>query len=217
MKNLDLLELRGQLDVIDAQLVRLFEERMGICADVAEYKMEVGKAVYDGERERQKLDTVGGMAHSEFNSQAVRELFSQLMTVSRKRQYQLMALHGKGMNLGFKEIDSIKKTGARVVYQGVEGSYGHGAALQFFGDEASLYHVPGMEDAMVEVEKGRADYAVLPIENSSAGAVSDNYDLLVKHNNYIVAETQLAVKHALLGLPGARLETWSAFTPIPRR
>ena len=50
MKNLDLLELRGQLDVIDAQLVRLFEERMGICADVAEYKMEVGKAVYDGER-----------------------------------------------------------------------------------------------------------------------------------------------------------------------
>ena len=206
MKNLDLLELRGQLDVIDAQLVRLFEERMGICADVAEYKMEVGKAVYDGERERQKLDTVGGMAHSEFNSQAVRELFSQLMTVSRKRQYQLMALHGKGMDLGFKEIDSIQTAGARVVYQGVEGSYGHGAALQFFGDEASLYHVPGMEDAMVEVEEGRADYAVLPIENSSAGAVSDNYDLLVKHNNYILAETQLAVQHALLGLPGAKLE-----------
>ena len=52
----------------------------------------------------------------------------------------------------------------------------------------------------------RQDYAVLPIENSSAGAVSDNYDLLVKHNNYIVAETQLAVQHALLGLPGAKLE-----------
>ena len=59
---------------------------------------------------------------------------------------------------------------------------------------------------MVEVEEGRADYAVLPIENSSAGAVSDNYDLLVKHNVYIVAETQLPVNHALLGLPGASLE-----------
>ena len=58
---------------------------------------------------------------------------------------------------------------------------------------------------MVEVEEGRADYAVLPIENSSAGAVSNNYDLLIKHSNYIVAETQLAVTHALLGLPDAQL------------
>ena len=206
MKNLDLGELRGQLDEIDAQLVSLFEQRMKICADVAEYKIETGKAVYDGERERQKLETVGSLAHGDFNSQAVRELFSQLMTVSRKRQYQLMALHGKGIDTGFQVIDSIKKDGARVVYQGVEGSYGHGAALQFFGREADLYHVPGMEDVLVEVEEGRADYGLLPIENSSAGAVSDNYDLLVKHNNYIVAETQLPVRHALLGLPEAKLE-----------
>ena len=59
---------------------------------------------------------------------------------------------------------------------------------------------------MLEVEEGRADFAVLPIENSSAGAVSDNYDLLVKHNVYIVGETELPVNHALLGLPGATLE-----------
>ncbi|MCD7909445.1 MAG: bifunctional chorismate mutase/prephenate dehydratase [Clostridium sp.] len=206
MKNLDLGELRGQLDEIDAQLVSLFEQRMKICADVAEYKIETGKAVYDGERERQKLETVSSLAHGDFNSQAVRELFSQLMTVSRKRQYQMMALHGKGIDTGFQVIDSIKKDGARVVYQGVEGSYGHGAALQFFGREADLYHVPGMEDVLVEVEQGRADYGLLPIENSSAGAVSDNYDLLVKHNNYIVAKTQLPVRHALLGLPEAKLE-----------
>lgn len=206
MKNLDLGELRGQLDEIDGQLVRLFEQRMKICADVAEYKIETGKAVYDGERERQKLEAVGAMAHGDFNSQAVRELFSQLMTVSRKRQYQLLARHGKGIDTGFQVIETIRTSGARVAYQGVEGSYGHGAALQFFGREASLYHVTAMEDVMAEVEEGRADYGVLPIENSSAGAVSDNYDLLVKHNNYIVAETQLAVRHALLGLPEARLE-----------
>ena len=58
---------------------------------------------------------------------------------------------------------------------------------------------------MVEVEEGRADYAVLPIENSSAGAVSGNYDNLVMHNLYIVAETQVSVNHALLGLKGAVL------------
>lgn len=153
MKNLDLGELRGQLDEIDGQLVRLFEQRMKICADVAEYKIETGKAVYDGERERQKLEAVGAMAHGDFNSQAVRELFSQLMTVSRKRQYQLLARHGKGIDTGFQVIEAIQTSGARVAYQGVEGSYGHGAALQFFGREASLYHVTAMEDVMAEVRK----------------------------------------------------------------
>ena len=92
-----------------------------------------------------------------------------------------------------------------MAYQGVEGSYGHGAALQYFGDEGILYHVPAMEGAMVEVEEGRADFGVLSIENSSAGAVSNNYDLLVRHNVYIVAEIQIPVRHALLGLPKAVL------------
>lgn len=207
MKNLDLQEIRGQLDEIDGQLVRLFEQRMQLCSDVAEFKMETGKAVYDGEREKQKLEAVGAMAHSDFNRQAVRELFTQLMTVSRKRQYQLMAQKGMGLGLEnrFTMVDGLQTKGARVAYQGVEGSYGHGAALQFFGGDADLYHVQGMEDVMAEVEAGRADFGVLPIENSSAGAVSDNYDLLVKHNVYIVAETHLAVRHALLGLPQAEL------------
>ncbi len=205
MKNLDLQEIRGQLDEIDGQLVRLFEQRMQLCSNVAELKMETGKAVYDGERERQKLEAVGAMAHGDFNRQAVRELFTQLMTVSRKRQYQLMARKDMGLRNEFTMVDSLDISGARVAYQGVEGSYGHGAALQFFGRDADLYHVQGMEDVMAEVEEGRADFGVLPIENSSAGAVSDNFDLLVKHNIYIVAETHLAVRHALLGLPQAEL------------
>ena len=207
MKNLDLQEIRGRLDEIDGELVRLFEQRMQLCSDVAEFKMETGKAVYDGEREKQKLEAVGAMAHSDFNRQAVKELFTQLMTVSRKRQYQLMAQRGMGLGPEnrFTMVDGLKLEGARVAYQGVEGSYGHGAALQFFGADAGLYHVQGMEDVMAEVEEGRADFGVLPIENSSAGAVSDNYDLLVKHNIYIVAETHLAVRHALLGLPQAEL------------
>lgn len=205
MKNLDLLEIRGQLDEIDEQLVRLFEQRMQLCSDVAEYKIETGKAVYDGQREQQKLEAVRAMTHSDFNRQAVSELFSQLMTVSRKRQYQLLAQHGIGLENGFTRVDALKTEGAHIVYQGVEGSYGHGAALQFFGGKADLYRVQGMEDVLAEVEEGRADFGVLPIENSTAGAVSDNYDLLMKHNVYIVAETHLAVRHALLGLPQAEL------------
>ena len=206
MENLDLKEIRNKLDEIDTQLVELFEKRMALCSDVAEFKIQTGKKVYDGEREHQKLEAVTAMADTDFNKKGVYELFSQIMTISRKLQYGLLIRHGQVLETGFTKVDSLKKEGARIAYQGVEGSYGHGAALQYFDQDADVYHVKSMEDAMVEVEEGRADFAVLPIENSSAGAVSDNYDLLVKHNVYIVGETELPVTHALLGLPNAALE-----------
>ena len=196
MENLDLQEIRGQLDEIDTRLVELFEKRMELCGQVAEFKIGTGKAVYDGQREKQKLAAVAAMAHSEFNRKGVHELFSQIMTISRRLQYRLLAEHGKGGDTGFTMVDELKREGARIVYQGVEGAYSHRAALQYFGEDADVYHVPVFEDAMIEVEEGRADYGVLPIENSLAGAVIDNYDNLLKHDIYIVAETKVAVDHA---------------------
>src|SRR5699024_11890345 len=62
------------------------------------------------------------------------------------------------------------------------------------------------DDAMQEVSSGRADYAVLPIENSSAGMVGDVCDLLVKYDNTIVDECYLKVEHALMGLQDASIE-----------
>lgn len=203
MNTLNLQEIRGQLDEIDSQIVELFSERMRLSCDVAEYKIGCGKPVYDGERERQKLEAVAALAGDGFGRQAVQELFTQIMAISRRRQYKLLAEHGLSYDTGFQAVEALPGGHVRVVYQGVEGAYSHGAALQYFGDEAHTYHVRSWEDAMKEVEEGRADYAVLPIENSSAGAVSDNYDLLIKYHNYIVAETFLSVSHALLGLPQA--------------
>ena len=202
---MDLLECRNKLDVIDKQIVKLFEERMDICGKVAETKIASGKAVYDAEREKQKLDAVSAMADSEFNQVAVRELFSQMMSISRKYQYSILAEHGRAMKLGFERLDQLPMEGVRVVHQGVEGAYSHAAAIQYFGEKAEIYHVARFEDAMKEVQLGNADYAVMPIENSSAGAVIDMYDLLTRYDNYIVAETFLSVNHALLGVPGAKL------------
>ena len=203
---MDLLEMRGRLDVLDAQLVKLLEERLEICGEVASYKIETGKAVFDKEREEQKIASVREMAHGSFHEQAAEELFAQIMTISRRLQYQILEQHGKKVETGFSMIEGLKKEGVRVVYQGVEGAYSHEAALRYFGEDADAYHVRTWEDAMRDVETGKADYAVIPIENSSAGAVSDNYDLLIKHQNVIVAEIFLPVNHALLGLPGASLE-----------
>lgn len=206
MKKLDLLEIRGQLDSIDREIVELFEKRMRLSGEVAEFKIETGKPVYDKERETQKIDSVTGMVEDAFMKQAVSELFTQMMTISRHYQYKLMAEHGLKGEDTFQPVKSIPTDGVRVVYQGVEGAYSHAATLQYFGTDINCYHVVTFEDAMKEVESGRADYAVLPIENSSAGAVIDNYDLLMKYNNYIVAETFLTVDHALLGLQDSRPE-----------
>ena len=104
------------------------------------------------------------------------------------------------------EVEGLPAKGARIVYQGVEGAYSHGAALQYFGEEADVYHVEHFGDAMEEVQAGRADFAVLPIENSSAGAVVDLYDILTRYSNSIVAETFLPVNHALLGTAEAEEE-----------
>ena len=202
---MELQEIRSGLDVIDRQIAELFEKRMELCAQAAQVKAGAGKSVYDGDREKETLEAVSSMAADGFARRDLEELFSQLMTMSRRMQYRILADERRTGNFGFCAIEELKKKGARVAYQGVEGSYGHGAALQYFGDQAELYHVPAMEDAMVEVEEGRADFGVLPIENSSAGAVSNNYDLLVRHDVYIVAEIQLPVHHALLALPGAGL------------
>lgn len=202
---MDLLECREELDKIDREIVELFERRMEVCGCVAESKISSGKAVYDGEREKQKLDAVSGMAHGEFNQIAVKELFSQMMAISRRYQYRLLAEHGKGADLGFKKLKELPTEGARIVYQGVEGAYSHAATLRFFGDQADIYHVERWEDAMEEVQDGRADFAVVPIENSSAGAVTDMYDLLTRYHNYIVAEVFLPANHALLGTQDAEL------------
>ncbi len=203
---LDLQEIRKKLDGIDKEIVSLYEKRMDLCRQVAEFKIGTGKPVYDGEREKQKLEAVKSMVQDEDNRQGAEELFSQLMTISRRLQYRLLAENGKSPDTGFCPVEEIRTAGARIVYQGVEGAYSHEAAMKYFGQEADLFHVNTWEEAMKAVEGGTADYAVLPIENSSAGAVSDNYDLLIKYHNYIVAEVMLPVSHALLGVPGSSVE-----------
>ena len=202
---MDLKECRSRLDEIDRQIVELFEQRMQVCKDVAVYKINTGKEVYDGEREQQKLLAVEQQVQGEFNRTAVRELFSQMMTISRRYQYRLLTEKSGLTKFEFEQVESLNTQQVRVVYQGLEGAYGHMAALGFFGQNADVYHVPLFQDAMHAVEQGDADYAVLPIENSSAGAVIDNYDLLIRYQNYIVAEIFIPVNHALLARPEAAL------------
>lgn len=202
---MDLLKLREQLDEIDEQIVSLYEKRMEVCKDVAEYKIETGKKVFDKAREEEKLQKVKSLTHNEFNSHGVEELFEQIMSMSRKMQYQLLSERGSLNKLPFIKVDTLETAHARVVFQGAEGAYSQMALHQYFGDNVDSFHVDTFRDAMIAIDEGSADFAVLPIENSTAGIVSEIYDLLVEFENYIVGEQIIKIEHCLMGVPGAQL------------
>lgn len=201
----ELAELREQLDQIDDKIAELYEKRMEVCAQVGEYKIKAGKKVFDRQREKEKLADVASKVKGEFNRKGIQELYQQLMSMSRKLQYQQLVSAGALGRLPFIPVDSLDKENARVVFQGTEGAYSQAAMQQFFGPDVNSFHVRTFREAMEAIEEGSADYAVLPIENSSAGPVNEMYDLLDEFENYIVAETILPVVHTLSGLPGAKL------------
>lgn len=203
---MDLMEIRGKLDTIDRQIVELYEQRMDLCADVAAYKIETGKRVFDKEREQQKLKAVSELTSNDFNAQGVKELFEQIMSISRKLQYQLIAENAKSGKLAFIEMDKIEKKKCRVVFQGAEGAYSQAAMVKYFGEDVQSFHVDTFRDAMLAIDEGSADFAVLPIENSSAGIVSEIYDLLVEFENFIVGEQIIKIEHCLLAKPGTKIE-----------
>lgn len=201
----DLGELRGRIDEIDEQIVRLYEERMDVCRGVAEYKIANGKKVFDRAREEEKISKVKLLTHTDFTRQGIEELFEQIMSMSRKMQYQMLTESGSIGRLPFMEVDRLDTGNARIVFQGAEGSYSQAAMQQYFGDHINSCHVDTFRDAMGAIEEGSADFAVLPIENSTAGIVSEIYDLLVEFENYIVGEQIIPIEHCLMALPGTKL------------
>ncbi|MDO4302457.1 MAG: prephenate dehydratase [Bacillota bacterium] len=202
---MDLLDLREQIDVIDAQIVELYEKRMEVSRQVSEYKIKTGKKVFDKAREEEKLRKVKSLTHNEFNSHGIEELFEQIMSMSRKLQYRMLTEHGSIGRLPFIGVDNLDEGKARVVFQGAEGAYSQAAMMQYFGDQVNSFHVETFRDAMIAIDEGSADFAVLPIENSTAGIVSEIYDLLVEFENYIVGEQIIKIEHCLMAVPGTEL------------
>ena len=203
---MDLLELRERIDTIDAQIVELYEQRMEISRQVAEYKISTGKRVLDRQREQEKLSRVRALTHNEFNSCGIRELFEQIMSMSRKLQYQLLTEKGSIGKLPFIGVEQLETEKARVVFQGADGAYSQVAMMRYFGNMVNSFHVETFRDAMNAIDEGSADFAVLPIENSTAGIVNEIYDLLQEYENYIVGEQIIEIEHCLLGVPGGTLE-----------
>lgn len=202
-KNLD--ELRHEINDIDEKLVELFVKRMNVALDVANYKKENGIAVFDGGRERAVLDRVSSLAGGEFSEYADL-LYRTVMDLSRRYQHSVMG-DGKTSGDFARAIDATPKMfpkNARVICQGSEGAYSQAAAEKLFSSP-SITFVKAFDDVFESIEKGCADFGIIPIENSTAGSVNHIYDLLADHEAKIVRSVRVKVDHNLLAPQGAQI------------
>ena len=203
----DLSVTREEIDRVDSQIVELLEKRMELAAKVAEYKIATGKPIYDRESELDKLDKLGAMADNEFNARSIRELFLQIMSVSRRFQYRVVGNQDHEIDKLFVPVDSLDiHEDTKVVYTGVPGAFAEMAMTTYFGENIAAVNVKEFSDTAKMVAEGEADYGVLPIENSSAGFVNGIYDLLERYRLSIVGEQKIKVNQCLLGIPGTELE-----------
>lgn len=158
--------------------------------------------VLQPEREAQVIEKQVARLESPENAGAVRGLYAEIMRSSRLAQMKLI---GQAKDEPLPELrDWVEHP--RAAYPGVPGSFSEQAALDFFGDSAQISHFDQFEQVCQAVKAGEVDYGVLPIENSSTGAVTDSYDLLDRYELYIVGEQLVKIEQHLMALPGTRLE-----------
>jgi len=201
---------RAQIDAIDAELVDLFRRRMAVTEQVGAYKLAQGLPVLDPEREREVLAKKSAMVDDPLLKADVAALYETIMGLSRRQQRRLV--HEGAEDPGFAAyLEALAHRRApvedpRVVYQGEPGCYSEEAAAGFFGEHVNARGLPWFDDVFQALADGQADYAVLPIENSSTGSIRQVYDLLAQYDFCLVGEWQVKVEHCLAALGGVAME-----------
>lgn len=204
---MDLKDYRNQLDTIDDQMAALFKQRMEIVRKVADYKKETHTPVMAAGREREILYRVTGLCGEDLEEYA-KILYSTILELSR--DYQEDRLSTGESALVSEILAAAEKTGefpkrAVVACQGTEGAYSQLACDKLFPVSQILY-CNRFDGVFRAVEAGMCRYGILPIENSSAGSVTEVYDLMERYNCKIVRSLKLKVEHCLLARPGVQLK-----------
>lgn len=203
---MELSEIRKEIDAVDEEMTKLFVRRMACADQVAEAKRGTGKPVLDPGREREILAKVAERVGPALESEG-KLLFSTLLSVSRGRQRAQLADDGmfaKAMAEAMSATPAIFPSKANVACPGAEGGYSQQAAVAFV-KFPSLFYFRDFESVFTAVEEGMCEYGVLPIENSTAGSVTQVYDLMAKHDFKIAKALKLRIRHVLLAPKGVKL------------
>lgn len=213
----DLGELRRGIDRVDRQLLELFIQRMELTKQVGEYKLAHALPVLDPEREAAVLQEKAALAPAELKQETT-ELFQAMMDISRRQQRRLGAGKSDAFTryLAEKEQSRSAVKHPRVLYQGQAGAYAQEAALSYFDPGCENRNVADWEDIFLALQRGEADYGVVPIENSSTGSISQVYDLLAHYGAFIVGEVELKIRHCLMARPEVEPEDIQAVYSHPQ-
>ena len=203
---MELQEYRNQLDIIDNQIADLFRQRMELVKHVADYKKEHNTPVLASNRERDILYRVTGLCGPELE-EYTKILYSTMLELSRDYQENRLST---GQSELCRQITAAAESGAEfptravVACQGLEGAYSQLACDKIFSLPQIMYF-NRFDGVFRAVENGMCRYGILPIENSSAGSVTEVYDLIERYNCKIVRSLKLKIDHCLLALPGTNL------------
>src|SRR5215470_16183215 len=167
--------LRRQIDRIDDQLLRLLNRRAGLAVAIAEQKARSNSSVYAPAREKGVLARLARANRGPLPEPIVRAIFREIISASRSLEQRL-----------------------RIAFLGPEATFAHLAARQQFGAAADYRPAASIAEVFREVEGGRADLGVVPVENSTEGMVAHTLDLLADSSLRICAEMSLPVRHHLL-------------------
>lgn len=204
---MNLEELRAEIDTIDDNLLQNFAQRMNVVGQIGLEKKSEGLPTLDPAREREKLADIVTKLPPEMEQYGY-TLWSMLFEISRSYQSSLnpqpSALR-KDIERAIADTQPLFPPAATVACQGVEGAYSQLACEKLFKHPQVMYFKT-FESVFSAIESGFCDYAVLPLENSTAGSVKEIYDLMLSHSSFkIVRSTRLKVDHNLVAKKGTKM------------
>jgi chorismate mutase/prephenate dehydratase len=167
--------IRKMIDGLDSELVVLVNKRLALAAEIGKIKRETGEAIYVPEREDAVLRKVCDLNKGPVKNEALRAIYREIMSAAIALEKPLL-----------------------VAYLGPEASNTHSAAKKKFGASVDYHAMATIEDIFTAVEKGEADLAVIPIENSTEGSVREALDSFVDSDLKIVGQLYMEITHALI-------------------
>lgn len=186
-------ELRGEINEIDVKLMELFEKRMEVCINVAQYKIDNKLPVFQTEREHEIIKKVreGSPKWLENGSEV---LFTTIMDISKSLQFQRLFSDKK--EIKYTAFSTKNDTAPTIACPGTKGSYSQIAASTIFPNSKAVFF-EDFEDVIKSVVDGKYKYGILPIQNSTAGSVHQSYNLLKEYDCHIATSVKVKISHCI--------------------
>ncbi len=170
-----LVNVRDDIDKIDNNILELLKERIALAKNIGQIKNESTRAKWDPLRERQIYERLIEQNEGTFPDKSLHAIFHEIITTCRLSQQKIA-----------------------VAYLGPEATFTHLAGVKYFGQAASYHSMESIDDVFSEVEKGRTQYGIVPVENSIEGAVFSTLDSFMKYRTKICGEIRMEISHNLV-------------------